>query len=688
MGKPLKVLFVEDSEVDTELTTAELVRGGFAPEVQQVETEAAMTQALKARQWDLVICDYRMPHFSAQAALETLHASGQDLPFIITSGAVAAEDVVSLLKQGAHDFMDKGALARLVPAIERELREAGMRQQGRNTEARVRVLSQALEQSPVSIIMTSAAGVIEYVNPCFVSTSGYRAEQVLDKPLEVTLHAYKRAEIMAELHRAMAKKAAWSGEVYSIHADGHAYWEDAKFSPVTDNQGALNHYIFIKEDITLKRDYEQQLLRQAHYDELTGLTNRAQLLKQLKHTIDSPQAAESGIVVLSIDLDNFKAVNDNEGHCVGDLLLKEVAARLSLCIGPQDSLARMGGDEFVIVSTHKKLDLDTDNLAQDIIKQFAYPFKIIGQECYITCSIGIARYSSDNCNPHLLLRNANLAMYQCKSQNSSVFAYFTQDISVRLEAQQKLEKQLRHAIKRNELAVCYQPIYSLVNHEIIGLEALVRWDEADGRLRLPSYFLPTADEIGISPEIDRWVMTTALRELAPWLTGTPVPLRLTLNTAPASLNSPGFAAWVKEQLHQHSVSPEQLVLDVSAQTPPAGATHFYDNIQGLSEIGVSFSIDDFGCQNASLGCFQQYPAATVKIDRCFVRNMHESLSDYQLVKSIYLLAKGLDVEVVAKGVETEQHRELLVSMGCQQAQGFLLATPVPAHELSHIMPRL
>lgn len=688
MGTPLKVLFVEDSEVDTELTTAELVRGGFAPEVQQVETEAAMTKALKVHQWDLVICDYRMPHFSAEAALETLKASGQDLPFIITSGAVAAEDVVSLLKQGAHDFLDKGALARLVPAIERELREADIRRQSRNTEARVRVLSQALEQSPVSIIITNAAGVIEYVNPCFISTSGYRAEHVLNKPLDFTLHAYMRAEVMAELHRAMAKKAAWSGEVYSIHADGHAYWEDAKFSPVTDNRGSLNHFIFIKEDITVKRDYEQQLLRQAHYDELTGLTNRAQLITQLKQIIDSTQTADLDIVVLSIDLDNFKALNDSEGHCVGDLLLKEVAARLSLCIGPEDSLARMGGDEFVIVSTHKQRNADTDNLAQDIIKQFSYPFMIIGQECYITCSIGIARYSSDNCNPHLLLRNANLAMYQCKSQKNNAFAYFTQDLSVRLEAQKKLEHRLRHAVKRNELTVCYQPIYSLTNHEVIGIEALVRWYESDGRLRLPSYFLPTACDMDIIQEIDRWVMTAALRELAPWLTGTLLPLRLTLNIGLSSLNSPGFALWVKEQLHQHSISPEQLVLDVSAQVPTESASHFYDNLQALSDLGVGFSIDDFGCHNASLACFQQYPASVVKIDRRFVRNMHESSSDYQLVKSIYLLAKGLGMEVVAKGVETERHRELLVAMGCQQAQGFLWATPVPAQELDHIIPRL
>ncbi len=281
MQTPLRVLFVEDSEIDAELTTAELKRGGFLPIVQRVETRPDMEKCLRDSEWDLIICDYLMPRFSAAAALSTLKASGIDLPFIIASGAVTAEDAVSLLKEGAHDFMDKGALARLVPAIERELREADVREQRRQAEAQVEVLSQALEQCPASVVITSPDGDIEYVNSYFEKASGYSASDAKGRSLGFTLQKEEHEHLMCELSQLVTEGQRWSGEMRSIRADGEMFWEYVKASPLMNEDKSVSHYIVVKEDITVQRDYEQQLLRQAHYDDLTGLANRVLLVEKL-----------------------------------------------------------------------------------------------------------------------------------------------------------------------------------------------------------------------------------------------------------------------------------------------------------------------------------------------------------------------------------------------------------------------
>ncbi|HEY7884131.1 MAG TPA: EAL domain-containing protein [Cellvibrionaceae bacterium] len=688
-GTPLKVLFVEDSEMDAELTTAELARGGFSPLFHRVETREQMQEALDSSVWDLVICDYRMPHFSADDALATLKDSGLDLPFIIASGAVSAEDAVSLLKRGAHDFMDKNALARLVPAVQREIRDADIRRQRREAEERIRILSRAIEQSPVSVVITNPKGAIEYVNPRFEQVSGYSASEAIGQPLGFTLRDEESVSAMAELWSAVSTGVEWRGEFCSVRPDGQLYWEYVNVSALTDSTDVLTHHIVVKEDITVRRDYEEQLLRQAHYDHLTGLANRVLLIDRLNIAIENTSRTQHKTALLGIDLDHFKNVNDSLGHGVGDNVLVEAAQRLSRCIRGGDTLARMGGDEFVIVLPDITDMLEVHRVAERIIKQFEQPFTIIGKDYFVTSSIGIAICPDDGTNPHLMLRNADLAMYKAKDMGRNQYHFFTDDINTQLIERLELEARLRHVVPKGELVLHYQPIFNLADNCVLGFEVLVRWRQIDGSLHMPGTFVPLAEDIGIIQEIDTWVLQNACREMTELFNHQHADknLRLAINISPRQLETPGYAAFVAEQLELNQLKPEQLELEITERVLVADAVTTHENIEALCQLGVRFSIDDFGTGYSSLGYLQRYPFHTLKIDRSFIANVSDNSHDSRLIETIVTLGHGLGMEIVAEGIEQDHQRDFLKVIGCDYAQGFLLCRPGPLDLVAHTLDK-
>ncbi|WP_020207657.1 EAL domain-containing protein [Gilvimarinus chinensis] len=687
MGTPLKVLFVEDSEVDAELTLAELERGGFVPSSHQVQTYSEMSEALDNESWDVIICDYRMPQFTAEEALNTLKSSGLDLPFIITSGAVTAEDVVALLKQGAHDFMDKGALARLVPAIEREIREAKIRHRKRIAEQRVKVLSQAVEQSPVSIVITDDKGVIEYVNPRFEQSMGYSSEQAIGEPLWFTFQDEQSVKALSRMWSSGISDQEWRGEFSSKSKSGQLIWEYVNISPLSEDGKSVSHYLAIKEDITVRRSYEEQLLRQAHYDDLTGLANRVLLMDRLNLAIEAAKSNGDNVAVLGIDLDHFKNVNDSLGHSIGDTMLKEAAERLSCCVRGGDTLARMGGDEFVVIIPELKSVQDVHRVAEKILHQFVNPFSIFGRDYFVTASVGIALYPEDGANPHLLLRNADLAMYKAKDHGRNRYHFFTEDINTALLDRLELEANLRYAVIRDQLHLHFQPIVNLTSGKTIGFEALVRWRQRDDTLRLPGEFIPLAEEVGIIQEIDSWVLANALMQVSNVLPESAQTVRLALNISPKQLEVKGYAEFVRTKLNEYAVSPEQVELEITERVLMEDTPVTAENLEQLCAMGVRLSIDDFGTGYSSLGYLQKYPFTTLKIDRGFVSNIKNSESAKRLIETIVRLAQGLGMVVVAEGVETQEEHDFLREAGCDYAQGYMLGKPAPLTLLKGLLEK-
>ncbi|MDO8606321.1 MAG: EAL domain-containing protein [Phaeospirillum sp.] len=677
MGKPLSVLLVEDSADDAELLELELLRGGFAPSIRRVETGDEMRSALIATSsWDVVLSDYHLPTFSAEAALATLQESGRDLPFIIMSGVVRAEDAVNLLKRGAHDFLDKASLARLVPAIEREIRDAHERVQRRQAEERVRVLSLATEQSPVSVVITDREGVIGYVNPKFEKATGYSARESVGRPIDF-IHRKDGGE---ETYRAMwatiRSGQEWRGEFCNQRRDGQLFWEYATVSPLEDANGAITNFVAVKEDITVRRSYEERLLRQANYDELTGLPNRLLMLDRLEQGIAAAHRRNISTALLYIDLDRFKNVNDSLGHAAGDQLLKEAALRLADCIREGDTLARMGGDEFVIILPGVDDGIAVQKVADRIVDVFSPPFSIVGQDHFVTGSIGISMFPNDAADGQVLLRNAELSMYKAKEQGRGRYQFFTRELNERMQERLLLESQLRGAAGRGELRLDYQPLYDLRINAPVGMEALVRWRRPPDTLLQPGSFIGLAEEVGLIGEIGDWVVATACKEAFGLFNGRRNGLRVAVNVSPRQLQGGAFGDWVRRQLDETGLSPDQLELEITESvlmddSPETGMT-----LRKLCDLGVRLSIDDFGTGYSSLGYLQRYPFDTLKIDRSFVVGAMTDPNTARLVETIVTMAHGLGLETVGEGVETAEQLDFLRGCKCDLVQGFLLGRPM------------
>jgi diguanylate cyclase (GGDEF)-like protein/PAS domain S-box-containing protein len=686
MAQDLRVLLVEDSADDAELLEIELINGGFAPDILRVETAETMGDALAgATAWDVVLSDYHLPRFSASAALDVLKASGRDLPFIILSGVVRADEAVSLLKRGAHDFLDKAALARLVPAIQREVREARERESRRQAEERVRVLSLAIEQSPVSVVITDRQGFIGYVNPKFQTATGYGPDQSLGRPIDFIRQADGGDGTYRAMWEALKNGQEWRGEFCNQRADGQVFWEYATLSPLADGQGTITNFVAVKEDITQRRSYEERLLRQANYDDLTGLPNRVLMLDRLDQAIAVAHRQDRLTALIYIDLDRFKTVNDSLGHAAGDLLLKEAALRLAECIREGDTLARTGGDEFVVILPGIS-GRAAIKVADRVVDGFAPPFHIAGHDYFVTASMGISLFPTDGTDGQVLLRNAELAMYKAKDDGRGRYRFFTHEIDERMRERLRLESQLRGATARGEMLLQYQPLFQVTTGQAVGMEALVRWQRPSFPLLQPGSFIPLAEEVGLIAEIGDWVVANACATAARLFEGEARGgCRVAVNVSPRQLQEPRFGQWVSYHLNHSGLRPDQLELEITESmlmddSPEAAAT-----LTALCDLGIRLSIDDFGTGYSSLGYLQRYPFHTLKIDKSFVQKAPSDANTARLVETIVAMARGLRLETVAEGVETADQLEFLKECGCDLVQGYLLGRPMEARDLARTL---
>jgi diguanylate cyclase (GGDEF)-like protein/PAS domain S-box-containing protein len=681
MGAPLKLLIVEDSEDDAELLAAEIARGTFRLDWKRVETLAEVRRALATESWDVIVSDYHVRAFTAEQVLAVTRESGKDLPFIIVSGVVQADQVVSLLKSGAHDFLNKDALARLAPAIEREVRDAEQRRQRRAAEERVRILSAAVEQSPVSVVITDRDGIISYVNPRFEQVAGYSAAEAVGRRLDFTCVAPDGREPMPALWETLNAGEEWRGEFCNERRDGQLFWEYATVSPLTNDAGVITHFVAVKEDITVRRTYEERLLRQAHYDPLTDLPNRLLMGDRLDQAVALAHRNGTLAALLYIDLDRFKSVNDAQGHGAGDKLLKDAAARLSGCVRETDTVARLGGDEFIVVLPDVADRAAVQRAADRVVKAFGAPFRIDGQEHFVTASIGITLYPTDSEDREALLHNADLAMYKAKERGRNAYHFFTAQIDQESQERLALEAKLRGAAARGELALYYQPIIDIQADRPAGYEALMRWRQADGRFCPPDQFIPVAEDLGLIVDMGRWALRTALSDL-PALSDGDENQRVAVNVSPHQLRVAGFAPMVMRLLEESGISPERLELEITESVLLEDQAETEANLGLLCDYGVRLSIDDFGTGYSSLRYLQRFPFSTLKIDRSFVSGPGDAPTARRLVETIIIMAHGMGLDVVAEGVETPEQLGYLHARGCDMAQGYFYDRPQSLAEIA------
>lgn len=425
----------------------------------------------------------------------------------------------------------------------------------------------------------------------------------------------------------------------------------------------------------------------ALHDSLTKLPNRALLEDRLSQEIQNARRQKTTFAVLFLDLDGFKQINDAFGHHTGDQLLIEAAARLHTNIRACDTLARVGGDEFVLLAEVRD-PTDAASLADKLVRAIAEPVEIAGHNLHVSASIGIALCCEGSAEAEELLRNADAAMYHAKSISRNGYCFF--DISMNEDAHQQLQllHDLRLAHERGELVLHYQPKYAAPNGRLLGAEALLRWRHPLQGLIPPGDFIPLAEKTGLIIPIGAWVLDEACRQMAEWHAAGHAQWSISVNLSAVQFNHPGLVRTVRDTLQRHRLDATRLTLEITESTAMRDADNSMFILRQLSDMGVRISIDDFGTGYSSLACLKRLPASELKIDRGFVRDLDHDTEDAAIISAIVALGQTLNLRIVAEGVETPEQRDFLTRLGCSSLQGYLLGRPMPAEEFTAHVPEL
>jgi len=547
-------------------------------------------------------------------------------------------------------------------------------------EENVRKLSLAVEQSPASVMITNTVGNIEYVNPKFVEVTGYSPDEVLGKNPRFLKSGYTPSENYRELWEILADGREWRGEFHNRRKNGELYWEFASVSPIKSQTGDVTHYLAVKEDITVRKKFEEQLLRQANFDAVTQLPNRVLALDRLSQALARAHRQHSMVGLLFIDLDRFKDVNDTLGHAAGDTLLQEVGRRLASCVREGDTVARLGGDEFTVILPDLSAPKNAEMVAEKMLEILGQPFTVKNQELFTTASIGITIYPLDADDAHALMRNADAAMYRAKEMGRNRTQFFTRELNEQALERVRIESLLRRAIGREELHLHYQPIVDLVTGRLSGAEALLRWTNDEIKNITPDQFMPLAEDSGLINPLGEWVLAEALRQFAEWRDKGLTSLRMAVNVSSRQFRGAALVNSVAQIFESFDFPPDLLDLEITEGLLLEDYPETIQVFDQLTNMGVTFSVDDFGTGYSSLNYLRRFPVKSLKIDKTFINGVVSDPDQAALVQAIINMAHSLNLAVVAEGVETAEQCAFMRQHGCDLVQGFFIGRPVPAEE--------
>ncbi len=804
---PLRVLLIEDSASDAGLLLRQLHKGGLDVQHTRVENAQDLLSALRSQDWDVVISDYHLPQFDAEAALHIVKDHDADLPFIVVSGTVGEDTAVRMMKSGAHDYLLKDKLARLVPAIQREQIEAQIRRERRTalaaleaseeryrrlvdyatdaiflhdlegkildvndhacislgytraellhktvnefvvrapdsssthiwqdlnpgtpvnvpaihrtkdgslfpvetrlmqfhskgqplvlavardiserkrTEEQLRLSAEVFEYSREAILITNRVGRIISINRAFAEMTGYAQTEILGKTMRDLSSSRQDVAFIQQMGDSIRQSGHWSGEFWGRKKDGVIFPVWLSMVLVKDTNGQTRHYICVANDISEFKYAEQRIYYLAHFDVLTDLPNRAMLREWMTSALSQAHYNHEEMAVLFVDVDHFKNVNDTLGHHSGDLVLAAMAKRLKTNVSNTDLVARMGGDEFVLVLPNTGVDGAVD-AAQRIAASLIEPLTIDQHRINVTISIGIGIYPHDGQTMDVLVKNADAALYHAKMLGRNNYQFFTEQMNIAAAERRLLETGLHQAIARNELELYYQPQVDVKTGQVVGAEALLRWHHPELGMILPDRLIPVAENTGLIVSIGEWVLRTACLQNADWQRRGFLPLVVSVNLSALQIRQNSFQRMVQDALACSGLAPQYLELELTESLLMESANTTLSNMQQLTQIGVRLSVDDFGTGYSNLSYLRRFPLAKLKIDRSFVREAPSNNGDVAIVRAVIGLAHTLNLKVIAEGVETREQYDFLRDEGCDQIQGFFFARPGPAADLFNML---
>ena len=546
----------------------------------------------------------------------------------------------------------------------------------RASAEREQLAQKVFNHTPTGIIFTDEAHRILSINPATTQMTGYEPFELLGHTV-FALIKMAHGQTPNTFQEDVAQRGTWSGELEITRKNGEDLPAGIRVSRVDDPYSGLPaHYIWILADITERKQSEERMRHIAQHDALTGLPNRMSLNMRLGQLLPEARRHNWRLAIMFIDLDRFKIINDTLGHQIGDELLREVASRLSSTVRGTDFVARLGGDEFVIILPGIASPADAAIVAGKIIAKLSTAIETDGHELHTSPSIGISVFPDDGPDGDTVMKNADVAMYHAKAAGRNNYQFFTTEMNRVTADRLDIERKLRHAIRRNELALCFQPQLRADGLEATGVEALLRWHHPiDGTIS-PDRFIPVAEETGLIVEIGEWVLLNACREMKHWIDKGLKPIRIAVNVSARQLRRRDFCETVAGVLAETDLPPELLEIEITESSVMENPEEAIEILQRLGRMGISLAIDDFGTGYSSLAYLKLFPIDHLKIDRSFVADIETDLNDRAIAFGTIALAHSLGLNVIAEGVETEDQLELLRANGCDEVQGYLFSKPL------------
>src|SRR5680860_835242 len=711
-GQPTRVLVVEDERIVARDIQAALRQLGYDVPATVATGDDALRLVEELRP-HLIMMDINIQGDKDGVQTAMLIRERYDVPVLFLT-AYSDDATLHRAKQAQpYGFLLKPFEEReLLAAIETALYKHRMEARLRASEARLHATLRSIGDG---VIAADREGKVVFLNPVAETLTGWTQAQALGAALNEVFFSFSANDGAAEntLVRLMREETSGglSSHAWLMSRAGGRTAIEHSTAPITDERGAPAGVVVAFRDVTERKAFEERLMYQAFHDPLTRLPNRALFHNRLRHALAKGPRSHSRVSVLFLDMDNFKLVNDSLGHAAGDKLLRQVAERLRRAMREGDTVARFGGDEFTILLDTLDNPAYALNVAERIIAVLQEPFLLEGQTVYTSPSIGIAFSREGEQLADELLRHADAAMFEAKKKGRACFEVFREGLSEMMLRRLQLGNDLRVGIARDELTLHYQPKIELTTGRVYGVEALVRWNHPTRGMIQPGEFIPIAEQMGLICALGRWVLREACREAIRWREagvdrrplfvdadgswpvfhasgGASKPgdaLQLNVNVAAGQLKQDKIVAEVTEILKETGLEPHRLVLEITESVAMDEAERTVETLRALKALGVRLAIDDFGTGYSSLSYLRAFPLDILKIDRRFVTGLSQVSGDNVIVESMIDLAHALNLTVVAEGAESAQEVDALRAMGCDAAQGFYFAKPMPASELAHYL---
>lgn len=550
------------------------------------------------------------------------------------------------------------------------------------SEEIMRKLSAAVEQTADLVMITTLEGVIEYVNRSFTVMTGYSLDEVNGKTPIILNSGKHHQEFFHDLWNTVLHGKIYHNVLINQRKDGSHYYEEKTITPLRDVNGEITHFISTGKDITQRIIDEERVRHLINHDVLTGLPNRMLLSDRIEQAIARARWRDRKVAVLFLDVDRFKIFNDTLGHDAGDNLLVQMSQRLLTCVREGDTVARLGGDEFAILLNDIRSKTDINAVTDNILAEIQKPFLLTDREYFTTASIGVSFFPDDGETGSELLKKADGAMYFSKSRGKNCASFYTNKYETQANEKLLLESELRRALERNQFELHYQPQLDIFSGELIGVEALLRWNHPDKHIVAPNKFIPILEETGMILPVGEWVIRRACEQAYAWQQDGMKPLRFAVNVSINQFRDKNFFNIVNNALSETGLDPKYLELEITESILIHNINEAFRILRQLNGLGVHLAIDDFGTGYSSMNYLSRLPFDMLKIDRSFIAASTNSKEDATIVNTVVALAHSLNMQVIAEGVETPEQLKLLHQAGCNLIQGYICGKPQPLSEIN------